>query len=154
MASGILLFEVHYNKSFNRQNRCTYMGGFVDNHSVHEIHKMSFFDIEEICKDYGYKSGDLIHYKIPDKSLVEGLRLISSDHNINEMISHHVGHGLAELYLVSFDSSNVDFEDDNIEEDEEYEKAIIYNKDAFWDEVLSVDADDGNDSDGGGACGV
>jgi hypothetical protein len=30
----------------------------------------------ELCMDYGYKSGDLIHYKISDKSLDEGLRLL------------------------------------------------------------------------------
>ena len=79
-----------------------YVGGLVDNHTVSEVHKISFLDIEELCKDYEYKPDDLIHYKIPDKSLDEGLRLISSDHDISQMISHHVGHGLVELYLVSF----------------------------------------------------
>jgi hypothetical protein len=54
MASDLLIFEVHYKGSFNRENRCTYVGGFVYNHSVHEVHKMSFLNIEEICKDYGY----------------------------------------------------------------------------------------------------
>jgi hypothetical protein len=102
-------------------------------------------DIEEICKDNGYKSGDLIHYKILDKFLDEGLRLISSNYDINEIT--HVGHGLVELYLVSFDSSNVDVEDDNAKEDEEYKRVVVYSKDAFWDEVLSVDTDDGNDLD-------
>ena len=131
LVNDILLFEVHYNGSFNRQNIGTYMGGFMHNYSVHEVHKMSFFDIEEICKDYGYKFDDLIHYKIPDKSLDEGLRLILFNHDVNEINSHYVGHGLAELYLVSFDSSNVDFEDNNTEEDEEYERAVVYNKDAF-----------------------
>ena len=117
MANDICMFEVHYNRSFNMQNRCTYMGGLMHNHSVNERHKMSFLDTEEICKDYGYKVDDLIHYKILDKSLDEGLRLISLDHDVNEMILHHVRHGLAELYLVSFHSSNVDIEDDNAEED-------------------------------------
>ena len=81
-----LLFEGHYKGYFNRQNRCTYVGGFVHNHSVHDVHKISFLDIDEICKDCGYKFGDLIHYKIPDRSLDEGLRLISSDYDVNEMI--------------------------------------------------------------------
>jgi hypothetical protein len=76
MASDLIIFEVHYKGSFNRKNRCAYVGGFVHNHSVNEVHKMSFFDIEKICKDYGYKYGDLIHYKIPDRSLDDGLKLI------------------------------------------------------------------------------
>jgi hypothetical protein len=108
-----------------------YVGGFVHNHSVHEVHKMSFLDIKKICKDYGNKYGDFIHYKIPDKSLDEGLRLISSDHDVSEMVSHHVRHYLAELYLVSFEAVEVDVEDGNAEEDEEYERAVIYKKDAF-----------------------
>jgi hypothetical protein len=149
MASDICMFEVHYNGSFNRQNRYTYVGGLVDNHYVTDVHKMSFLNIEELCKDYGYKPSDLIHYKLPNKSLDEGLRLLSSDHDVNEMISQHVGHGLAELYLVSFHSSNAEIEDDNAEEDEEYERTVVYRKDDFWDEVLSVDTtDDDNDSVG------
>jgi hypothetical protein len=148
MASDICLFEVHYNWSFNMQNRCTYVGGLVDSHSVTEVHKMSFLDIEELCKYYEYKPGDLIHYKILDKSLDEGLRLISSDLDVNEMISHHVRHGLAEKYLVSFPASNVDIEDDNTKEDEEYDRAVVYCKTDFWDEVLSMDTGDDNDSCG------
>jgi hypothetical protein len=109
---------------------------------------MSFLDTGELCMDYGYKSGDLIHYKISDKSLDEGLRLLSSNHDVNEMISHHVRHGLAELYLVSFHSSNADIEDDNAKEDEEYKKIVVYKKDDLWDEVLNVDTDDDNDSYG------
>jgi hypothetical protein len=27
---------------FNRQNRCRYVSGFMHNHSVHDVHKMSF----------------------------------------------------------------------------------------------------------------
>jgi hypothetical protein len=117
---------VHYKGSFNRENRCTYVGVFVHNHYVHEIHKMSFLDIEEICKDYGYKYGDLIHYKIHDRSLDDGLRLISSDHDVSEMVSHHEGYCLAELYLVSFEAVEVDVEDNNAEDDEEYERAVVY----------------------------
>jgi hypothetical protein len=43
-----------------------------------------------------------MHYKIPGRSLDEGLRLISSDYDVSEMVSHHVGNCLAELYLVLF----------------------------------------------------
>jgi hypothetical protein len=97
-----------------------YVGGFIHNHS---IHKMSFLDIKEIYKDYGYKYNDLIHYKILGRSLDEGLRLISSDHDVSEMVSHHVC--LVELYLVSFKAVEVDVEDDNAEEDEEYVRIMV-----------------------------
>jgi hypothetical protein len=147
MASELIIFEVHYKGSFNKENRCAYVGGFVNNHLVNKVHKMSFRDIEEICKDYGYKYGDLIHYKILDWSLDDGLRFISSDHDLSEMVSHHKGHCLAELYLVSFKTVDVNLEDDNAEEDEEYERAVVYQKDAFWDNGLSVDTD-GSESDG------
>jgi hypothetical protein len=53
------------------------------------------------------------------------------------MVSHHVGRGLAELYLVSLDA-----DDDNAKKDEVYERAVVYKKDAFWDEVLKVDWDE------------
>jgi hypothetical protein len=44
---------------------------------------------------------------------------------------------------------NADIEDDNTEKDEEYERTVVYRKDDFWDEVLSVDTiDDDNDSVG------
>ena len=131
MASELLIFEVHCKGSFTRKNRCTYVGGFVHNHSIHEVHKMSFLDIEVICKDYGYKYDNLIHYKIPNRLVDDGLRLISSDHDVREMVSHHEGHCLAKLYLVSFEAIEVDVEDDNTEDDEEYERAIVYQKDAF-----------------------
>ena len=113
----------------------------VHNHSVHDVYKMSFLEMEDICKDYGYRYGDLIHYKIPDKSLDEGLRLISSNHDVIEMVSRHVCHGLAELYLVSYNVVEVDPEDDNVEDDEEYKMEAVFRNDAFWDEVFSVDID-------------
>jgi hypothetical protein len=62
------------------------------------------------------------------------------------MISNHVGHGLAELYLILFHSSNANIEDDNAKEDEEYKKIVVYKKDDLWDEVLNINTDDDNDS--------
>jgi hypothetical protein len=64
MASDLIIFEVHYKGSFNRKNRCAYVGGLVHNHSVNEVHKMSFFDIEKICKDYGMVTSFTIRYLI------------------------------------------------------------------------------------------
>jgi hypothetical protein len=60
------------------------------------------------------------------------------------MVSHHEGHCLAELYLVSIEAIDVNV-DDNAEEDDEYERAIVHQKDAFWDEGVDTD---GSKSDG------
>jgi hypothetical protein len=32
MASELIIFGVHYKGSLNREDRCAYVGGFVDNH--------------------------------------------------------------------------------------------------------------------------
>ncbi|GLT73422.1 hypothetical protein SLA2020_452830 [Shorea laevis] len=61
------------------------------------------------------------------------------------MVKHHVGHGLVELYLVSYGIVDVDVDVDvqegDAEEDEDYERNVVFRKDAFWDDVLSDDTD-------------
>jgi hypothetical protein len=109
MGTDLLMFEVHYGGTFDRQGRCTYVGGYVNSYpDVYDVDKLSFIEIQAVCKEYRYRDGDLIYYRLPDKSLDEGLRLISSDHDVQEMVKHHVGHGLVELYLVSYGIVDVD----------------------------------------------
>lgn len=156
MGTDLLMFEVHYGGTFDRQGRCTYVGGYVNSYpDVYDVDKLSFIEIQAVCKEYRYRDGDLIYYRLPDKSLDEGLRLISSDHDVQEMVKHHVGHGLVELYLVSYGIVDVDVDVDvqegDAEEDEDYERDVVFRKDAFWDDVLSEDTDGhADDSDYGG----
>jgi hypothetical protein len=104
-----LMFEVHYGGTFNRQGRCTYVGGSVSNYpDPVDGDKVSFLDIEDICANFGYNYGDLIYYKLPHLSLDQGLRLLSSDHDVLAMVSHHIGNGLVELYIVEYSVVDVD----------------------------------------------
>jgi len=80
---------------------------------------------------------------------------LSFDYDVLKMVEHHIGHGLVELYLVSFGGVDVDGdvcgEEDNVdeEEEEEFERQYVYRNDEFWDDVLSNDSNafelDGDD---------
>lgn len=99
-----LMFEIHHDSRFDREHRCTYIGGDVANYPnpIFDKDKMSFIEVNGVVEFYGYGSGNLIYYNIPNKRLDKGLILLSSDHDVLEMVEHHIGHGLVELYLVSF----------------------------------------------------
>jgi hypothetical protein len=137
-----MMFEVHHGGTFDRQHRVHYVGGLVSNYpDTYDPSQLKFSDIEDICKSYGYRSGDLVYYNVPGCPLDEGLRLMSSDHNVAEMVAAHVGHDLVVLYMVMHGVVDVDVAVEDGEEDSEYEKAVVYRKDAFWDSVLSDDTD-------------
>jgi hypothetical protein len=72
----------------------------------------------------------LIYYNLPTKSINEGLRLISSDHDVIQMVEHHREHGIVELYLVAFGVVDVE-----VEVQEENERVSVYKSDPFWDQV-------------------
>jgi hypothetical protein len=44
-------------------------------------------------------------------TLDQGLRLMFSDHDVTEIVSHHVGHDLVELYIVIYGVVNVQVEE-------------------------------------------
>jgi len=110
-------------------------------------YELSFFEVKNVVKCYGYSPGDLIYYRIPNKRLDEGLRLLSSDHNVLEMVGHHNGHGIIELYMVGFILYDVTVDvpggEESVDEEyeEEYERNTVYKSDPFWNEVLSDDSD-------------
>jgi hypothetical protein len=140
MGSHHMMFEVHHGSTFNKQHRVHYVGGLVSNYpDTYDPSKLKFSDIE--CKSYGYRSGDLVYYNVPRCPLDEGLRLMSSDHNIAEMVAAHVGHDLVVLYMVIYGVVDVDIAVEDDEEDSEYERAVVYRNDTFWDSVLSDDTD-------------
>jgi hypothetical protein len=137
-----MMFEVHHGGTFDRQHRVYYVRGLVSNYSnTYDPSKLKFSDIEDICKSYGYMSGDLVYYNVPGCPLDEGLRLMSFDHNVAEMVVAHVGHDLVVLYMVMYGVVDVDVVVEDDGEDSEYEKVVVYRKDAFWDSVLSDDTD-------------
>jgi hypothetical protein len=73
-----LVFEVHYRGRFNSHFDCEYVGGEVAvHHKTYDPEKLSFFEIDGILKPYGYKYGDLMYFRDPEKRLVYGLLLIT-----------------------------------------------------------------------------
>jgi hypothetical protein len=123
MDSEYLMFKVHHGDQINRENICTYVSGDVaDYPDPFDRDKMSFIEVDGVIESYGYGLGDLIYY-----------RLLSSDHDILKMVEYHIGHGLVELYLVSFGRVDVDVdvdvrgEEDSVDEEneEEYERQSI-----------------------------
>jgi hypothetical protein len=80
----------------------------------------------------------LFYYNIPTKSVDEGLRLLSSDYDVLEIVEHRNGHGLVELYLVAFGVVDVDVDvhgreySVDEEEEEKYERQTVYRSDAYW----------------------
>ncbi|KAB1206956.1 hypothetical protein CJ030_MR7G008128 [Morella rubra] len=142
MASEFFLFEVHFRGRFDRQLGCNYVGGDISVYDEpYEPDCLSFIEVETIVKTYGYKVGDLIYYKEPRKSLDEGLKLVTSDHDVLQMVKCHEGEQVVVIYLQSFADRSGD--DDNNESeadiDEEAERRRIGVNDPFWNEVLSSD---------------
>ncbi|MCZ6914815.1 MAG: hypothetical protein O7C59_10460 [Rickettsia endosymbiont of Ixodes persulcatus] len=72
--------------TFDRQGRYTYVGGYVNSYpDVYDVDKLSFIEIQTVCKEYRYRDGDLIYYRLPDKSLDEGL-CSAPDFNLSFML--------------------------------------------------------------------
>ncbi|XP_059461824.1 uncharacterized protein LOC132190802 [Corylus avellana] len=139
-----LMFEVHYSGKINRGFTYTNVGGDINvNDETYDEDKLSFFEIEGIVKKYGYKSGDLVYYLEPGCTFQGGLKLISSNHNVLEMVAAHKGVPVIELYLISFDKPAVnddEYEDDNDDDDGEYgENSRIDRDDPYWEEVFEPD---------------
>ncbi|KAB1228152.1 hypothetical protein CJ030_MR2G000728 [Morella rubra] len=137
MPPEFLVFEVHYGGRFSRHFGCSYVNGDVSMYNEpYDSNCLSFFELEDIVKPFGYKLGDLIYYKQPGKSLDNGAILVSSDHDVLAMGKCHEGESVVVLFLALF-SENV--EGDNVGEDvgeEERERCRLGLNDHFWDQVL------------------
>jgi hypothetical protein len=74
MASSKLVVEAHFGGRFDQIFGCVYSSGEVEVHKVSvDLDKLSYFEIKDICKEYGYRAGNLMYFKDPAKSLVDGL---------------------------------------------------------------------------------
>ncbi|XP_059431694.1 uncharacterized protein LOC132165226 [Corylus avellana] len=117
------------------------MGGEVIVHGEgYDPDTLSFFELEDICKDYGYKPGDLIYVREPDKTLMGGLHLISSDADVLFMVGCHKGQYIVHLYVVCFGEGQGDVQDYEGEDENEEEDRVDYN-DPWWKDKLSDDED-------------
>jgi hypothetical protein len=57
---------------------------------------------EFIVEQCGYSPGDLIYFRDPNKDLVVGLHLVSSDYDVDYKSSVHVENHAVKLYIISF----------------------------------------------------
>lgn len=90
MSTNAFLFGVHFGGKFNQQLGCNFGGGGIAIYDEpYDPDSLYLFQMEIIIKPYGYNSGDLIYYKEPGKSLHEGLKLLSSDHDVFQMVNYH-----------------------------------------------------------------
>jgi len=134
MTSSKLVVEVHFGGRFDWSFGCVYSGGEVEVHNINvDLDKLSYFETEDICKEYGYRVRDLMYFKDPAKSLADGLHLITSDHDVLFMSACHTGHVILELYIVSFGDGGGDEEDS---EDDEYGGRVDLD-DPWWTDRLS-----------------
>ncbi|XP_059461906.1 uncharacterized protein LOC132190900 [Corylus avellana] len=139
--SSKLVFEVSYGGRFDRSFGCKYVSGEVTVHSdSYDPDNLSFFEVEDICKDYGYKAGDLMYIREPDKTLMGGLHLITSDEKVLFMVGCHKGQFLVHLYVVCFGEGQGDVEEHEEEEDDEEEGRVDYN-DPWWKDKVNDDED-------------
>jgi len=90
-------------------------------------------------EQYGYNPRDLIYFKDPNKDLVVGLHLVSSDYNVHYMSSVHVENNVVKLYIVSFQDDG-DEEGGEDDEDEDVRDRVALN-DPWWDDKISDDVD-------------
>jgi hypothetical protein len=87
MARQEFVFEVHYGGHIDRWFMNTYVGGDIDVYKEAIEHdRLSFSVVEGIAKSYGSKSGDLIYYLLPGCTLRNGLKLITSNFDVREMV--------------------------------------------------------------------
>jgi hypothetical protein len=150
MGSPNLVFEVHYGGRFDRHFGCEYVGGEVAvHHESYDPENLSYFELEGISKPYGCKSKDLMYFRNPKKSLVDGLHLITSDHDVLFLSPCHIGHFIVHFYIISFGEWGGN-------EEEEDDRGRVDLRNPWWADKLSDNEDlfDVDEDEGGGGGGV
>ncbi len=118
MARREFVFEVHYGGHIDRRFMNTYVGGDIDVYrEAIEHDRLSFSVVEGIAKSYGCKSGDLIYYLLSGSTVRNGLKLITSNFDVHEMVKAHSGLPIVELYINSFSESIPDIGEKNSDDD-------------------------------------
>jgi hypothetical protein len=135
-----LVFEINYEGWFDRAYGVIYSGGEMVVHpeSV-DLDSFTFSMLESIVEQYRHNPSDLIYFRDPNKDLVVGLHLVSSDYDVYYMSSVHVENNVVELYIVSFQDDR-DGEVGQDDEEEDVRDRVALN-DPWWDDKIS-DAED------------
>lgn len=118
MSSKSILFKVHYEGKFDKSDGCVYVGGKVSIHTdPYDPNCLSFIEIKGIVKEYGYKSSGLLFYQEPKKTLSDGLRIISGDPDVFDMVVAYVGKDVILFYAVGFKSAPTEDPVDELDEE-------------------------------------
>ena len=135
--SSKLVFKVSYGGRFDKSLDCNYVGGEVSVHGQsYDPDNLSFFELKDICKDYRYKAGDLMYFREPNKTLMGGLYLITSDDDVLFTVGCHKGQFIVHLYVVCFKEGQADVEEYDEDDNDEEVAQVDYN-DPQWKDKLS-----------------
>jgi hypothetical protein len=151
MANSEVIFKVHYGGRFDRRNKCTYVGGQIGLYEEsYNLDCLSFFEIETVARKFGYQSGDLVYYRIPERELDDGLVLLTSVEDVVGMAEVYLGHTLVILYTVSFANAGAEVganegegegEGEEVAESGNEERRMKVINDPYWQALMSDDDD-------------
>ncbi|KAE8076643.1 hypothetical protein FH972_015280 [Carpinus fangiana] len=145
-------FRAHYGSTFDRKYNCIYIGGeteLVDDNF--ELGRLSFIELGKMLNPFGYQQGDMIYYLQLDKSLDDGLVLLTSNDSVVGMAKYlqqcKSDIPIMALYIVSYHTSyeQVGADEDDEGADDARRMKII--NDPFWKSLMGNEGDAWDDSD-------
>jgi len=163
MAKNDVIFRAHYEGRFDRRNKCTYVGGQIGLYEEsYDLDCLSFFKIEIVARKFGYQSGDLVYYQIPERELDDRLVLLTSDVDVVRMAEVYLGHTLVVLYTVSFADAGAEVgtnegegaevganegEGEDVAENGNEVRRMKVINDPYWQALMSDDDDEWDGAD-------
>src|SRR4051812_32869004 len=84
---------------FSKEGEFTYNGGEVSNFPDYDHDRTSYFHLVRLAKTVGWKDGDDLYYKVPGKTLENGIDLVHNDDSVRKMLRFAKENNLAELYI-------------------------------------------------------
>ncbi|OMO98739.1 hypothetical protein CCACVL1_04078 [Corchorus capsularis] len=143
MAFDTATMRFHYEGSFVGEGETfRYEGGYIDDLTF-DPDKISWFDLNEICQDAGYRNVHKIRYLRPGFPLHQGMRQITNDYTVLDMVSDmlenanvidiFIEHFMDDVELIVGLIENGDGGEQNEEQNQEFE-----NEEGFEDVMAEV----------------
>ncbi|KAK3008240.1 hypothetical protein RJ639_015216 [Escallonia herrerae] len=113
--------EIHYGGLFSSKPYRSYQGGLVEYIHDYDIDFVSYWELIDILGDLKLPSSSLLYYVIPGVSFDHGLRAVTNDRGVVDMIRYYRDSGCLPIYVESVDPLQVVGEDGQvIGQDNEY----------------------------------